>query len=92
MNPDAFQVLGISGAIPTGDTHPIDTLVGLSCSFGGMFSQNFLRPFSPRFALKYKTCKSQRALCAALLQLSAVISYLLPTAAFTNGGQAEQLI
>lgn len=91
-NPGAFQALGISRAMPTGNSYCSDTLVGLPCSFGGMFSRNFLRPFSPRSALKHKTCRNHKAPRAALLQCSAVITYLLPTAAFTHGGQVEQLI
>lgn len=85
-NPAAFQVLGISRATPTGDTHHSDTFLSLS------WSQNFLQPYFSRSTLKYKTCRSPNTPRAALLQLSPVISYLLPTAAFTSGTRWGQLI
>lgn len=85
-NPAAFQALGISRAIPTGDTHHGDTLLSLS------WSQNFLQPYFSRSALKYRTCRSPNTPRAALLRLSPVISYLLPTAAFTSGARQGQLI
>lgn len=89
-SPAAFQVLGISRAIPIRDTHHSDTLVCLSWPFGGTFSYSLLRPCFPMSVLKYNTCTSQSSLCAALLQLSAVTSYLLATAAFTDRGRVRK--
>lgn len=79
MSPAAFQALGISRAIPTGETHCSDYFGGLSWPFAGTFPQNLVSLYFPRSVLKHNLQKSRSR---TLLQPWAVITSLLLTAAF----------